>query len=61
MDILVIIAKVLASIFLAGLILGGIIKLSPAHRNPDIEPLIENIVGGLGLLGGIFGIYYLWS
>ena len=59
MDILVIIFKVIASFFMIGLLFGGLVKLSPAHRNPEISPVIEHLVGALGLGLGISGMYYM--
>jgi len=60
MDILVVIFKVIASFFMIGLLIGGLVKLSPAHRNPEISPVIEHIVGGFGFVLGAIGLYYLW-
>ncbi len=60
MTILIIILKVLGSFFFVGFLIGGLVKLSPAHRNPDISPVIEHLVGVLGLGLGISGLYYMW-
>ena len=60
MSMLMIIAKIFLSIFLLGFIIGGVVKLSSAHRNPDINPKIEYFVGALGLVSGLLGIYFTW-
>jgi len=60
MSILIIILKIIGSFFMVGLLIGGLVKLSPAHRNPEISPVIEHVVGGLGFALGILGLYYLW-
>jgi hypothetical protein len=60
MSVLIIIAKIIISFFMAGLLLGGFVKLSPAHRNPDIKPAIEISVGIFGLGMGLLGLYFTW-
>jgi len=60
MTILLILGKVIASFFLVGLAIGGLTKLSPAHRNPDASPVVEHLVGAMGLGLGLYGFYYLW-
>ncbi len=35
-------------------------RASPHHRNPDISPRIEYIVGAVGVISGVLGILYLW-
>ncbi len=60
MDWIYLILKIIGSIFFAGFILGGIIRASPAHRNPEISPAIEYFVGAIGFIGGILGLYWLW-
>ena len=57
---LLIIGKIFLTIFLLGFIIGGAVKLSPAHRNPDINPKIEYFVGALGLVSGLIGIFFTW-
>ena len=57
---LLIIGKIFFSTLLLGIALGGIVKLSPAHRNPDINPIIEYLVGALGLVSGLLGVYFTW-
>lgn len=60
MDILIVIFKTIGSFFMIGLFIGGLVKLSPAHRNPDISPVIEHFVGAIGLGLGIASLYYMW-
>lgn len=57
---LITIGKIFLSVFMLGFIIGGAVKLSPAHRNPDINPKIEYLVGAFGLVSGLLGIYFLW-
>jgi hypothetical protein len=60
MGVLLITGKVLLSVFLAGMLLSSIVKLSPAHRNSQISQKIEIGVGLFGLIIGLAGLYYLW-
>jgi len=60
MTVLIIIAKLFISVFLAGILISGLVKLSPAHRNPDINPRVEFIVGLLGLGFSMCGLYFTW-
>jgi cytochrome c biogenesis protein CcdA len=60
MSVMIMIAKVIVSFFMAGLLIGGFVKLSPAHRNPAIRPVIEISVGIFGLGMGLLGLYVTW-
>jgi hypothetical protein len=60
MSVIILIAKVLLSIFLTGFFIGGIVKLSPAHRNPDTTPAIEKSIGVIGISIGLAGLYFTW-
>lgn len=57
---IVFILKLLGSLLLAGFLIGGLTKLSPAHRNPEASPVAETVAGIIGLGVGIGGLYYLW-
>jgi len=59
MGILLIIGKVLLSLFLTGLLIGGITKLLPAHRNPEADSKVEFIMGLLGVGGALAGFYFI--
>lgn len=58
---LLIIGKIFLSVFLLGFVIGGVVKLSSSHRNPDINPKIEYFVGALGLVSGLLGMFFTWS
>jgi len=60
MSIFIIILKVFVSLFLLGMLIGGVVRASPDHRNPDINPKVEYVVGAFGLIVGVLGFYYLW-
>lgn len=52
--------KIFISIFFVGILIGGIVKLSPSHRNPEISKNVENLVGVFGLILGLAALYFTW-
>jgi len=60
MTIIFIIAKIFLSLFLIGILISGLTKLSPSHRNPEINPEIEKGMGVIGLCIGLIGLYFTW-
>ena len=55
-----IVVKIFLSLFLLGILIGGLIKLSPAHRNSERHPGVEKWVGIIGLCFGLAGLYITW-
>lgn len=60
MEVLIVILKIAVTIFLIGGFLGALTKLSPKFRNPNINPAIEFIAGGIILSLVLYGFYYTW-
>ena len=60
MSALIIVLKIIVTIFLIGRLLGALTKFLPAHRNPDMSPAIEFVVGLLMLALVLYGFYYTW-
>lgn len=60
MEILIAIVKIIATLFLIGGLLGSVTKLIPAFRNPNINPALEFIAGGIMLSVVLYGFYYTW-
>jgi len=59
-DIIIFIAKVLASIFLVAFFIAGIFKANPHTHNPEIGPIAEYSTGFLICAASLVGIYFLW-
>ena len=60
MTALIIIVKIIITIFLIGTLLGALSKFSPSFRNQDMSPAIEYFVGGLGVVLSVCGLFYCW-
>jgi len=61
MSILIIIAKVFATITLLGGVLGGVFYIWAARHNPVYGKTVERIAGALVLGLCIYAMYYVWS
>ena len=59
MSFIVIIAKVLATIFLSTLFLAGVLKANP--RTHKHGAAAEYLAGFLACCGSVIGFYYLWK
>lgn len=60
MEILVFIVKITVTLFLIGGLLGSLTKFIPAFRNPNTNPTIDYIAGGIMLSIVLYGFYYTW-
>lgn len=60
MTALIIIVKIIITIFLIGALLGALTKFSPSFRNQAMSQVIEYFVGGLGVVLSVWGLFYCW-
>jgi hypothetical protein len=59
-EVIFIIMKSVASLFLLGFFVAGIFKANPRTHNPEYPPLAEYGAGFIVFIGSIVGFYYLW-
>lgn len=61
MSILIVIAKVLCSIFLVAFFIAGVFKVNPRTHNPERRPMAEYMTGFIICMFSLIGLYYLWG
>jgi len=61
MSVILIVIKVLVSIFLIAFLTAGILKANPRTHNPKHGHLAEYLAGFIICMVSLSGLYYLWT
>lgn len=59
-DILIIIVKLLASVFLVALLVSALLKADPRRHNPKYPPIAEYGAGFIASVLSSAALYWLW-
>ncbi|GAB2198426.1 hypothetical protein [Sessilibacter sp. MAH4] len=59
-DLLIVLAKLFASIILLSLFIAGVFKANPKTHNPKNRPIAEYMAGFICTFGALLGLYFLW-
>jgi len=60
MDILIIIAKIFATLVLVGAALGGVLYIYFAFKRPTHGTVLQTIAGAIVLRLSLYGFYSVW-
>lgn len=60
MSVIIVLIKVLCSIFLVAFFIAGVFKANPRTHNPERRPMAEYMAGFIIFLFSLVGLYYLW-
>ena len=60
MDILILIAKIFATLVLIGTALGGVVYIYFAFKKPTYGTVVQTISGAIVFGLSLYGFYYLW-
>ncbi|MGQ9425238.1 hypothetical protein ACXYTJ_06130 [Gilvimarinus sp. F26214L] len=61
MGTILLILKILASLFLVALFVAGVFKANPRSHDPEYPPLAEYGAGFISCALACVGLYYLWT
>lgn len=61
MSFLIIVAKVLVTLFLGAFFIAGVFKANPRMHDPEKDSMAEYVAGFLICLFSLSGLYYFWG